>query len=113
MGLISAEQLCKNEYWILILASFLLILAKSACIFSDWDLAIIIPSFKKENKDNPVNYCLVSLFSLINKIYTRHNYWKLLDWMEDEILKNKEWVKFRVCCSMLDQFFIVSHLIEK
>lgn len=38
--------------------------------------SICLAIWKKETKNVPARYCPVSLASIINKIYTRHLYWK-------------------------------------
>lgn len=38
----------------------------------------------KGNKDEPVEYHLVILLSIVSKLYARHLCWKLLDCLEGE-----------------------------
>ncbi|ETE68513.1 hypothetical protein L345_05691, partial [Ophiophagus hannah] len=46
----------------------------------DWGLPIIIPIYKKDNKNNPP----ISLLIVISKFYAKHLSHKLQDWIETE-----------------------------
>lgn len=37
----------------------------------DWRVAIIVPTYKKDNQEDPVNYRPISLLSIVSKLYAK------------------------------------------
>uniref|UniRef100_A0A803T0U9 ribonuclease H n=1 Tax=Anolis carolinensis TaxID=28377 RepID=A0A803T0U9_ANOCA len=109
-------EVIKNnlDFWSPILASLFTCIDKYGQIPKDWGMAVIVPIYKRKGRqDDPANYRPISLLNTISKIYTRHLYWKLLDWMEQENILAEEQAGFREGRSTIDQCIVLQHLIEK
>lgn len=60
-----------------------------------WGSAIIVPVFKKDNRDGPTNCTPISLLSNISKLYAWDLSGKLKDWLEQEEILTEEQAGFR------------------
>lgn len=112
--LIPSETIKNNlEFWGPVLASLFSFIDKTGQIPDDWGLAIIVPIYKKGNREDPANYRPISLLSNISKLYSRHLHRKLKDWLEQEGILAEEQAGFREGRTTIDQCFVLQHLIEK
>lgn len=86
---------------------------KTAQIPKAWSKAIIVLIYKKGDTRTPGSYRLVSLLSIIGKMYAKHLLSRLLDWIEVNNILGLEQVGFRKGKSILDHCMVLSHLISK
>ena len=70
-----------------------------------WREAIIVPVFKKGNRDSPNNYRGISLLSLIAKCYTNILNARLYSWLEDNKKITDTQAGFRKGYSTSDHIF--------
>lgn len=112
--LIPPEAIKSNlKWWAPILASLFTYIDQTGQIPEDWNTAIVVPIYKKGPKDDPSCYRPISLLSIISKIYARHLYDKLKDWMEQEQVLADEQAGFRHGRSTIDQCLVLQHLVGK
>ena len=75
--------------------------------------AIIIPIFKKGNKNNTDNYRGISLLSLISKCYTSVLNKRLLSWAEENDKMSDAQAGFRQGYSTIGHMFTLNAIVEK
>ena len=73
---------------------------------TQWSKAIIVPLFKKGDKNNPGNYRGISLLSVTSKIFTSIINTRLYDWAESEGKISREQAGFRKNYSTIDHIII-------
>ena len=101
--LITSELNKKNSvWWVPIITSLFTAIDNTGRIPKDWGLAIIVPIYRKGNKDLPSNYRPISLLNILSKLYARQLQWKLRDWIDQENCMAEEQAGFREGHSTLD-----------
>ncbi|XP_061472647.1 uncharacterized protein LOC133380093 [Rhineura floridana] len=101
------------DWWAPILAALFTAIDQSICIPDDWQMAIVVPIYKKGKRADPSNYRPISLLSVISRLYTSHLLEKLSSWLDDENLLADEQAGFRSGRSTVDQGLVLQHLVEK
>lgn len=111
---ISSEVYKSNiEWWTPVLASLFTAIDLTTYIPEDWGLAIIVPIYKKGDKNDPGNYRPISLLNIISKMYALHLLDKLQEWLEEEDIIREEQAGFRKNRSAIDHALVLKHLSEK
>ena len=78
-----------------------------------WLEAIVIPIYKKGNKDEPSNYRPISFPPIVGKLYARYLNNRLITWIEEEEILGNEQAGFRKNRSTFDHCIVLNHLAEK
>uniref|UniRef100_A0A803TV69 ribonuclease H n=1 Tax=Anolis carolinensis TaxID=28377 RepID=A0A803TV69_ANOCA len=111
---IAPEHLKSNiSWWTAFLAPLFTHINRTALIPAPWSKSIIIPIYKKGDKNDPANYRPISLLSVVGKLYSRHLYNRLLDWLDSEKIIGEEQAGFRKGRSTIDHCIVLNHLAEK
>ena len=79
----------------------------------EWSKSIIIPIYKKGDKNNPDNYRGVALTSVVSKAYTYILNKRLTKWAEREQKIIEEQAGFRATYSTMDHIFTLYSLVQK
>ena len=77
-----------------------------------WAHSIMIPIFKKGNKEDPGNYRGISLLSILSKILTSILNTRLYQWAEDNNKINIEQAGFRQNFSTVDHIFTLHSMVS-
>ena len=80
---------------------------------SDWKLARVMPSFKKDDKSSPSNYKPISLLSCVGKVMERVVYKYIYNYIIEHSLKYSYQSGFLPGHSTVDQFLEIYHNICK
>uniref|UniRef100_UPI003AF6F7D4 RNA-directed DNA polymerase n=1 Tax=Thiolapillus sp. TaxID=2017437 RepID=UPI003AF6F7D4 len=78
-----------------------------------WTRSVIVPLFKKGDKDIPNNYRGISLLSVASKCYTTVLRNRLTKWMDDHEKVVEAQAGFRKGYSTIDHIYTLSAVIEK
>eukprot|EP00745_Piridium_sociabile_P006243 TRINITY_DN14019_c0_g1_i8.p1 TRINITY_DN14019_c0_g1~~TRINITY_DN14019_c0_g1_i8.p1 ORF type:complete len:809 (-),score=78.12 TRINITY_DN14019_c0_g1_i8:134-2281(-) len=78
-----------------------------------WRQAILVPIFKKGDRDSPSNYRGISLLSLIGKCYTSILNTRLYHWLEDNKKISETQAGFRKGYNTSDHIFTLYAAIQK
>ena len=80
---------------------------------SDWYKSIIIPLFKRGNKNDPDNCRGFSLQSVVSKVFTAILSKQLYNWAEKEGKISKDQTGFSTHYSTTDHIFTLTSIIKK
>lgn len=97
------------DWWATLMAGLFTQMNKTGCVPKDWKLSIIVTINKEVGQKNPKNYRPITLIDIPVKIYAKY----LLQKEEDYAPLAKEPIGFRRSRSILDNFYILHHLITK
>uniref|UniRef100_A0A670IVF8 Reverse transcriptase domain-containing protein n=1 Tax=Podarcis muralis TaxID=64176 RepID=A0A670IVF8_PODMU len=101
------------EWWAIKLVPLFNSIYQSALVPKSWNNSIVVPIFKKGDRNCPENYRPISLLPCISKIYAKSLLIKLEEWMLTKGLPGKEQAGFKAGSSTLDQCLVLSHLVDK
>jgi len=79
----------------------------------EWSRSVIVPLFKKGDKNNPANYRGISLLSTVSKIFTSILNKRLYSWAEYENKICEEQAGFRKQYATTDHIFTLVSMIRK
>ncbi|CAI5793987.1 Hypothetical predicted protein, partial [Podarcis lilfordi] len=101
------------EWWAIKLVPLFNSIYHSALVPKSWNNSIVVPIFKKGDRNCQENYRPISLLPCISKIYAKSLLIKLEEWMLTKGLPGKEQAGFKAGASTLDQCLVLSHLVDK
>ena len=77
----------------------------------DWSEGLIVPIFKKGEKDEVSNYRGITLLSIIGKLFTRILNNRLNNWAEEYNIYVEAQAGFRKRMGAIDNIFILNNMI--
>lgn len=85
----------------------------SGCFPEEWSKAVMVPVFKKGDKNDPNNYRGISLLSCMAKLFTSVLNKRLVDWSESNDIITDAQFGFRPGTSTVDAIFALHAIITK
>lgn len=79
----------------------------------DWKMAVIVPLYKKGNKEETKNYRGISLLATAYKVYTEVLRERLVKEMEEKNILPEGQAGFRKKRSTIDNIYILNHIVQK
>jgi exonuclease III len=111
--IVSEMLKCANPAVIQFLTIFFNYLYDNGLFPLEWSKSIIVPIYKKGNKNNPDNYRGVALTSIVSKVYTYILNKRLVSWAKREEKIIEEQAGFRASYSTVDHIFTLYSLVQK
>uniref|UniRef100_A0A803T6E7 Reverse transcriptase domain-containing protein n=1 Tax=Anolis carolinensis TaxID=28377 RepID=A0A803T6E7_ANOCA len=108
-------EIFKNfpEWWAPILAKVFTQINNSGLIPEGWKQSIVVPIYKKGDKQDPNNYRPISLLDIDSKLYSKHLLNKLEDWESANHIIHPEQAGFRKGQSTIDQCLTLYFLAQQ